>query len=276
MTRPIRTQLLQSTRETSQFGAVLLAGIIRQSLGVGPAMRVLGSYALVYLLHGSGRYEDARGRRQDVSAGDLLVIYPEIAHCYGPAAGQGWDEIYLVFTGSVFTQWRSAGLLDERQPVWHAQPVDYWRQRMEAVVNPRVPGPHAGLVQVCRLQHLLADLLSGAGGAAQRGEQVWAQRACAILDAQLETALDLERVAEQLGMSYETFRKRFVQILGQPPARYRAVRVMEQACRWMAQGQLSDKQIARRLSFCDEFHFSRRFKQITGLSPREYRRRLPM
>jgi AraC-like DNA-binding protein len=33
--------------------------------------------------------------------------------------------------------------------------------------------------------------------------------------------------------------------------------------------------IAEELGFCDEFHFSRRFKQIAGVSPAVYRKRLP-
>lgn len=43
----------------------------------------------------------------------------------------------------------------------------------------------------------------------------------------------------------------------------------------MQQTDLSDKQIAAELGFCDEFHFSRRFKQITGRSPRAFRSGLP-
>jgi len=43
----------------------------------------------------------------------------------------------------------------------------------------------------------------------------------------------------------------------------------------MQGGNLTDRQIAERLGFCDEFYFSRRFKQLTGRSPRQFREELP-
>ena len=38
--------------------------------------------------------------------------------------------------------------------------------------------------------------------------------------------------------------------------------------------QLSGKEIAEHLGFSDEYHFSKRFKQVTGLPPSEFRRRM--
>lgn len=75
-------------------------------------MRVLGSYALVYVVGGGGEYSDARGTRRQVSEGDLIWVFPDIPHAYGPARGGRWDEIYLVFDGPVFDLWRQRGLLD--------------------------------------------------------------------------------------------------------------------------------------------------------------------
>ncbi len=62
--------------------------------------------------------------------------------------------------------------------------------------------------------------------------------------------------------------------MGTPPARWRAARIIERACELMLRGGLVDKQIADRLGFSDEFHFSRKFKQVIGQSPRQFRRSL--
>ncbi len=75
-------------------------------------------------------------------------------------------------------------------------------------------------------------------------------------------------------MSYESFRKRFTRVVGQPPARYRMARLMDRACELMQAGRALDKEIAGSLGFCDHFHCSRRFKQIVGESPRQFRQRI--
>ncbi len=51
-------------------------------------------------------------------------------------------------------------------------------------------------------------------------------------------------------------------------------RTVERACELIDNGRLSDKQIAATLGFCDEFHFSKKFKQTMGVPPRGYRRRV--
>jgi AraC-like DNA-binding protein len=56
---------------------------------------------------------------------------------------------------------------------------------------------------------------------------------------------------------------------------YRAIRRIDAACAMLQQPGPTMRDIAASLGFSDEFHFSRRFKQITGMSPREFRRLLP-
>ena len=50
---------------------------------------------------------------------------------------------------------------------------------------------------------------------------------------------------------------------------------IDAACAMLQQPGATTRTIAASLGFSDEFHFSRRFKQITGMSPREFRRLLP-
>src|SRR5215212_6905917 len=75
MSQTIETRLLFRNDARTPLGRLTMAGFIRSSAGVGgTAMRVLGSYAIVLLLEGSGRYQDINGRQQRVQAGDLVLV----------------------------------------------------------------------------------------------------------------------------------------------------------------------------------------------------------
>lgn len=262
----------------SPLGQVSLAGFIRNGRGIPRRpLRVLGSYALVYVVDGGGRFEDATGLELAVVAGDLLLIFPELAHTYGPTSRTIWTELYLVFDGPVFDLWRATGLLDPRKPLLHLEPIEQWTARFETILGaPRQPGFAPSLLEVCRLQAVLGDALLGdARRGAQDEATAWLGRACTLLESDLDHDLDLRDLARDLHMSYDGFRKRFRRHVGVAPARYRAGRIVDRACELMQQGHLTDKQIAEQLGFCDEFYFSRRFKQITGRSPRQFRAHLP-
>jgi AraC-like DNA-binding protein len=240
-------------------------------------MRILGSYAVVYLKAGEGWFEDDRGWRQAVAAGDLITLFPDIGHRYGPQQGQPWSEFYLVFSGGVFDLWRDCGLLNPAHPVVRLVPVEYWSRRLESVVEKsRVPVPGSSLLEACRLQTVLAEAVAtGLNPTGKAEEPAWLALACEALEEDLDRAVDLPGLARRLHMSYDTFRRRFARAVGMPPARFRTHRIIERACLLMQQGKLTDKQVASRLGFCDAFHFSRRFRQVTGMSPRLYRRRFP-
>jgi hypothetical protein len=73
----------------------------------------------VYLVAGSGNYRDARGIDVPLRAGDVILVFPEVAHSYGPEPGGIWNELYVCFRGPVFESWRVAELFDVRNPVFH-------------------------------------------------------------------------------------------------------------------------------------------------------------
>lgn len=262
----------------SPLGRITLAGFIRNGRGIPTRpLRVLGSYAIVYLVDGGGRFRDANGLSLAVAPGDLLLIFPELGHSYGPVGRSRWSELYLVFDGPVFDLWRSGGLLDPARPLHHLEPIEHWAHRFESVLGaPHRPGTGPPPVEVCRLQTVLAEALLASGAHGGDDEAAWVERACALLEADLSRNLDLADLAHDLGMSYDGFRKRFTRATGVPPARYRGTRLIDRACELMQQGVLTDRQIAESLGYCDEFYFSRRFKQVTGRSPRLFRAGLPL
>lgn len=274
----IETRLLFRNDARTPLGRLTMAGFIHDSAGAGgAAMRVLGSYAIVYLLQGSGRYQDANGHEQRVQAGDLLLIFPELGHRYGPGVSERWSEFYVVFDGPVFDMWRQVGLLSPAQPVQHAEPVGDWLARLgDALREPRPLTVAGRTSEIGRFLLVLTDIVApNSSEPAIVLEPPWLARACTLLEAELTQELDVRAVAGEVGIPYETFRKRFQQHIGVSPTRFRATRRIDAACAMLQQPGLTTQAIAANLGFSDEFHFSRRFKQITGLSPREFRRRLP-
>lgn len=198
MPTPRATRQFHQSATGTPLGNVALGGIISCGAGIPrETLRVYGSYALVYSL-GNGEYRNAQRQLTLLRPGDLIIVFPDIAHQYGPTLS-------------------------------HRADVD----------------------------------------------EEWVRKARTLLEANLEGELYVENVAQRLGMSPETFRKKFARLTGTSPWRYRLVHIIDQACRLVHEGQLTSKEIAARLGFSDEFRFSRRFKQITGYSPSQFRALVP-
>src|SRR5579872_4728327 len=196
------SSILYQPAMASPIGEIKLAGFMNKSHSKSfESMRVFGSYALVYLLEGRGIYYDANRYRSELAAGDLLLLFPELAHSYGPRQEDTWSEFYIVFGGPVFDLWREEGLLDFRRPVIRLLPVDRWARKLAFMYNenmyneketdqtPVVASEHA--LDVCRLLAVLTEAVATDRiEVAERAPRPWLERACMILETNLDRDLD--------------------------------------------------------------------------------------
>jgi AraC-like DNA-binding protein len=260
----------------SPLGKVTLCGFNRNTVcNVPKPFRLFGQYAIAYIIDGQGHYEDAQGISQKLHPGDCIFVFPDLKHRYGPLKNRSWTEFFLVFDGPVFKLWEDLGLLNPKQPIHHLEPIHIWLHKLESVLSSsRKTGVESPMIEICRLQLLLSEILLSKSQPMRDNDTSWASRACALLESDLQHELNLSAFAKQMNTSYDHFRKRFQKIIGIPPAQYRGRCLINRACEMISRGALTDKEIAEKLGFCDEFYFSRRFKEVTGLSPRAFRQNL--
>lgn len=92
----------------------------------------------------------------------------------------------------------------------------------------------------------------------------------------LETALDrpleMKAVAAELGMSLTNLNRIFREKLHISPQKYRNTCRVAQARELLWLSELSIKEIAARLGYCNQFYFSQEFRRYTGQTPTAFRR----
>jgi AraC-like DNA-binding protein len=136
------------------------------------------------------------------------------------------------------------------------------------------PGPDESLAQLGRLQALLADMrVARRLGSAYFDDQVWLRQARKLLEAnEINNRPELQDAADAMGCGYHTFRRRFTDLAGIGPAEYRLRSQINYARALIVQRpSLANKELAVRCGFGDEFHFSKQFKRVAKMSPREFR-----
>lgn len=254
---------------------VVGAGTIRAKRGTVED-RVLGRHALVLIVAGHGWFRSGREPRRTVTAGDLLVLFPDVPHGYGPAEPGLWDEHWVMVSGHQPAAWEADLLFDQSRPVLHPG-RDAGLVRAFAAL----PGLWRGGLDQSRLVARVLDLLvealrldreqTLAASQHQRDTVGRLDAARKELSEGLEVPCAWDRVARNHGFSPERFRKLYRLRFGVAPARDRLGMRIALAQSLLAEGRLDAAAIAERCGFCHSAHFYRHFRAIAGMTPAAWR-----
>jgi len=235
-------------------------------------MRVLSSYVLILLIEGQGRYGDVMHRPIKVQSGDVILLFPNVPHWFGPGPHDRWDEIFVEFHGPAFTQWQDLNILSPERPVYRIDAVRDWAKRIAAIAQtPRVSPEEQQLLMVGRLLSLLAELTVSNPLELELSHRPWLMEACRALETELAKDVDYQALAENFGLTYDQFRKQFAKAMGASPVQHRITRKIEVAKDLLHETDMSVQEISVSLGYYDQFAFSKAFKERVGLSPKDYR-----
>lgn len=125
-----------------------------------------------------------------------------------------------------------------------------------------------------RFQLLLADWLEKDEHARSRRDGDTLRQTAAYMREHMEEEMTREQLAAMAGLSPDYYSRAFKKMYGKSPMAYLTeLRMGEAKRRMLASGQ-SVRTIAFSLGFQDEFYFSRKFKEETGLAPSVYVNRI--
>ena len=98
------------------------------------------------------------------------------------------------------------------------------------------------------------------------------ENALSYIRANASSSMTIGSVSKHLFISESKLRNVFLKETGVTVGQYIDKQVCEQAKQLLSRTQLSIGEISARLGFCDQFYFSRKFKQATTMTPSEYRK----
>ncbi|MDY4610320.1 MAG: AraC family transcriptional regulator [Sphaerochaetaceae bacterium] len=103
-------------------------------------------------------------------------------------------------------------------------------------------------------------------------ENIHLEKAIRIMQRHIFDKLTLDDICAELRLTNSYFIRMFNKRIHQPPMKYYMGLKLEAARSMLSTANLSVKEIAAKLCFSSEFHFSKQFKASTDMSPSEYRK----
>jgi len=237
--------------------------------------RTLQYHALMYIIKGSGHFEDVGTMRRKVTPGTLFFLYPQKWHNFDPEPGTTWTEYWVFFDGAKAV--KSFGNIipatnksfyqigiDQEFISLYEELYDVWFYQGRGFRE------YAFLL----LHEILTKAWLRINNFSFQRKDDWLHRVKTSLWRNLSLPeWDFQQFAASENIGHEAFRKRFKKKTGFSPKQYFLMLKINRAKELLLRQDERIKNIAVNLGFDDPYYFSRLFRKREGVSPKEYRRR---
>lgn len=239
--------------------------------------RILNEYQLIYIAGGEGVFESSSMTETSVKEGTAILLFPGEWHRFKPKANSGWDEYWVGFKGDVVDKVVKKHFFHPEEALLqiglHDNIIALLIEIMEQSKKER-PG-YQPLISGTVL-HLLGIVYALSRQKQFENEsliEITINKATVLLRTKVDEHVVMQKIAEELQVSYAWFRKMFKLYTGIAPQQYVIQLKIEKAKMMLADPSKSVKEIAYDLKFESPFYFSKLFKEKVGLSPDQYRKK---
>lgn len=232
-------------------------------------MRYFEYFSVSHLRSGKGRLWLPPNSERDISPGQAVIITPQQVNRYGGVDGEAYVEDSICFTGPVADMLCRSGVIKSGV-------FDVGKARRLLPIHKMAldPSENAQINANIALQKFLVDIHNENLLVKSRTD-IHASAFDKLFEAlreQIDRWWTVDEMADFCGLSNDHFRRIFKKRAGMLPKAYIDRLKLMKASELLVSTNQSVDEIARRLAYVDPYHFSRRFKQVIGFSPTNYRR----
>lgn len=245
----------------------------------GPARR--NHYLFHYVLSGRGTLWSDNGRGKTVThsihGGQGFLIVPEQTNTYVADLKDPWEYTWLEFDGLRVKQALDMAGLTEDQPIYRTKSSEL-SARMQEEMLYLVGHSEESVLHLIGHLYLFLDYLtrSALGGSEPGGGKLrdfYIREAIACIENHYQEDISVEDIADTVGLNRSYFGKIFRMATGKAPQQFLMNYRMIKAADLLTLSQMPVREIGAAVGYPNQMHFSRAFKTVYGVSPREWRNR---
>lgn len=233
-------------------------------------------FILIYCVEGNGEIR-LNETTHSISADHFFIVPTGMSHAYHSDEQNPWSIYWIHFSGlksGNYSRFAGQPLPIERGKTSRiSDRVDLFSEIFRNL-DRGFSVETLEYVNLC-LPHLLASFshLSQFRLIKESGEKDPVAQSINFMIEHLTKKLKLDEIATETGLSASHYSRLFQNRTGHSPIDYFIQLKIQRACRLLDNSGWMIADVAREMGFDDQFYFSRVFRKVMGMSPREYRKR---
>jgi len=243
----------------------------------GPVTR--NHYLFHYVLSGTGTLmaDDAKGITQtySVRSGQGFLIFPEQITTYYADQHSPWEYSWIEFDGLRVKEALSLTDFSLNHPIYHPHSKDL-QEQMVKEMNYIISHPKESSFHLLGHLYLFFDYFIQSAKSTRltqssKMSDYYIQEAIHYMEQNFQNDISIEEIAAVCGINRSYLGKIFRNSIGRSPQEFLMNYRMVKATELLKLTTLSISDIGTAVGYGNPLHFSRAFKNIYGVSPREWR-----
>lgn len=243
----------------------------------GPAAR--NHYLFHYVISGTGTLhaDNIKGTpvSYQVKSGQGFMIFPGQICTYVADKEIPWEYVWIEFDGLRVKNAIELTGLHQNQPVYRARFKDMseiMKNEMLYMINHKEEPPFHLIGHLYLfLDALVRSLASVEPGQGNSLRDFYIKEAFAFIEQNFQNDISVEAIAAACGLNRSYFGKIFRESTGKSPQEFLISYRMTKAAELLKLTTLSISNIGNAVGYSNQLHFSRAFKNVYGVSPRQWR-----